>query len=75
MSTGKYSNEAIEFAFYRDLLYELGEHARRGGTAYGAGAVAKRVATSYGVEGVERLALPRPTRLEREEGADRGYRA
>ena len=35
--------------FYRDLMYELGEHAQRGGTAYGAAAVLKRVALAYGL--------------------------
>lgn len=53
-------------SFYRDLLNALGEHARGGGTAYGAAVVAKRVAVAHGLE-VQRLPLPRPTRAEREE--------
>jgi hypothetical protein len=52
--------------FYRDLVFELGEHARRGGTAVGAAAVVKRVGIAYGLE-VERLPLPRLTRAERED--------
>jgi hypothetical protein len=63
--------------FYRELLAALGEHARRGGTAYGAAVVAKRVALAHGLE-VGRLPLPRPTRLERDElgigGGLRGWR-
>lgn len=51
--------------FYRDVLWELGEHAQRGGTAFGAAAVVKRVAQSHGVD-VRGVPLPRPTREERE---------
>jgi len=64
----------LESAFYRELLFQLGEHAQRGGTAYGAAAVAKRVAVAYGVDGAVHLPLPRPTRLEREAVADREFR-
>jgi len=52
-------------AFYRDLLFELGEHARRrGATAYGAAVVAKRGAVAHGLAEAGRLPLPRPTRAE-----------
>lgn len=52
-------------AFYRDLLHELGELARAGGTAVGAARVAKRVAREHGLD-VARVPLPRLTRVERE---------
>jgi len=64
----------VEGGFYRELLYELGEHARRGGTAYGAAAVAKRVAVRYGVESAVVSPLPRPTRAEQSDARDRTYR-
>ena len=54
-------------AFYRDLLFELGEHAQRGGTAFGAAVVAKRVALAHGLAVAESVPLPRPTRAERDE--------
>jgi hypothetical protein len=60
--------------FYGDLLFALGEHAQRGGTAVGAAAVAKRVARGYGLASVDRLPLPRLTRAERDELTDRTYR-
>jgi hypothetical protein len=66
--------DGVDGAFYRDLLHELGEHARKGGTAYGAAAVAKRVALQHGVEGAEGARLPRATRAERLEAFDRSYR-
>ncbi|MCU1495376.1 MAG: hypothetical protein JWO62_3140 [Acidimicrobiaceae bacterium] len=50
--------------FYAELLYELGEHAQRGGSAFGAAAVAKRVARAHGLEAASRFPLPRPTRAE-----------
>jgi hypothetical protein len=53
--------------FYGDVLEELGKHARKGGTGIGAGAVVKRVARLYGIEGADRLPLPRLTREERAE--------
>ena len=53
--------------FYRDVLHELGEHARVGGTAVGAAAVVKRVARGHGLEIADRLPLPRLTRAEREQ--------
>jgi hypothetical protein len=56
--------------FYRDLMYELGEHAQRGGTAYGAGAVLKRVALAHGLAVAEHTPLVRPTRAEREMAVD-----
>ena len=52
--------------FYCDLLHAIGEHALRGGTAFGAAAVIKRVAKGYGPEVADRVGLPRPTRAERE---------
>jgi hypothetical protein len=55
---------AMAEAFYRDVLHELGEHARRGGSAFGAAVVAKRVARAHGLAAAERLPLPRPTRAE-----------
>ena len=51
--------------FYRDLLYELGEHAQRGGTAVGAAVTARRVARGYGLSVAERLPLPRLDRRPR----------
>jgi hypothetical protein len=61
--------EAVE-SFYKDLIHELGEHARRpGATAIGAAAVAKRVARAHGLAVAERLPLPRLTRAEREDTA------
>jgi hypothetical protein len=56
--------------FYRDLKYELGEHAQQGGTAYGAAAVLKRVALAYDLVVAEHTPLVRPTRAEREEMAE-----
>jgi hypothetical protein len=59
--------------FYRALLHELGEHAYRGGTAYGAAAVAKRVAREWGYGAcADRLPLPRPTRRKLEENGRLG---
>lgn len=59
--------------FYSDLLYELGEHAARGGTAYGAAVVARRVALAHGVERADVVPLPRPTRAERADRRDRAW--
>ena len=53
--------------FYGDVLHELGNHARKGGTGIGAAAVVKRVARLYGIEEADRLPLPRLTREERAE--------
>jgi hypothetical protein len=53
--------------FYRDLVWELGEFAQGGGTAFGAAAVVKRVAKAYGLVVADRVPLPRPTRAEREQ--------
>ena len=53
--------------FYRDILHALGEHAQRGGTAYGAAVVVKRVGREYGLAVVKDVPLPRPTRAERED--------
>jgi hypothetical protein len=49
--------------FYSDLLFALGEYARKGGTAIGAAAVVKRIARGYGLASADRLPLPRFTRL------------
>jgi hypothetical protein len=62
-------------AFYRDLLHELGEFARRpSATAIGAAVVVKRVARVHGIEVAERLPLPRFNRAEREERAENEWR-
>lgn len=62
-------------AFYRELLHELGEFARRpSATAIGAAVVAKRVALSHGIASAERLALPRFNRAEREDRAENEWR-
>jgi hypothetical protein len=53
--------------FYSDLLWELGELARAGGSAVGAGAVAKRVALAHGIESARHLSVPRLNRAERED--------
>src|SRR5207248_7650882 len=50
--------------FYKDLIWALDEHARKGRTAIGAAAVAKRVARPYLGEAVERVPLPRWNRSE-----------
>ena len=55
--------------FYRDILHALSEHAQRGGTAYGAAVVVKRVGREYGLTVAEQVPLPRPTRAEREQAA------
>ncbi len=52
--------------FYRDVLWELGEHAQKGGSAFGAAAVVKRVAKGYGLAVADHVPLPRPSRAERE---------
>jgi hypothetical protein len=63
-------------AFYRDVLHELGEFARRpSATAIGAAAVVKRVANAHGLEIADRLPLPRFNRAEREERAENVWRA
>lgn len=51
--------------FYSDVLDAIGEHALRGGTAFGAAAVVKRVAKGHGLAAAESTPLPRPTRAER----------
>ena len=55
--------------FYRDILHALSEHAQRGGTAWGAPVVVKRVGRDYGLAVAEQAPLPRPTRAEREQAA------
>ena len=70
----KSGSEALE-AFYRDVLHELGEFARRpSATAIGAAVVVKRVARVHGIEVAERLPLPRFNRAEREERAENEWR-
>jgi hypothetical protein len=62
--------------FYRDVLFALGEHARRrGATAHGAATVVKRVAREHGLAIAERLPLPRLTRAELDElgASNSGY--
>lgn len=59
--------------FYADIVHALGAHAESGGTAYGAAVVVKRVAREHGVARAEALPLPRPTRAERAERADRSW--
>jgi hypothetical protein len=59
----------VDGAFLRELIYQLGEHARRGGTAYGAAVVARRVGIEYGLAEARGIQLPRPTRAEREDAA------
>jgi hypothetical protein len=49
---------------YRDVLYELGLLAQRGGSAVGAAAVVKRVALAHGVASAEYSPLPRLNRAE-----------
>jgi len=62
--------------FYSDLLYELGEFARRPtATAIGAAVVVKRVARAHGVQAADRLPLPRFNRAEREDRAEAAWRA
>jgi hypothetical protein len=62
--------------FYRDVLYELGEFARRpGATAVGAAVVVKRVAKAHGLELADRLPLPRFNRAELEDRAESEWRA
>ena len=51
--------------FYRDLIHEIGVHAQRGGTGFGAAAIVKRVARDYGLVVADHVPLPRPTRAER----------
>lgn len=53
--------------FYGDMLQALEAHAIRGGTAFGAAAIIKRVAKDYGLAVADRIPLPRPTRAEREQ--------
>lgn len=58
--------------FYSDLLEELGNLARAGGSAIGAAAVAKRVALAHGVRKAEFIPLPRLTRAQQDELGLRG---
>lgn len=59
---------SVAEAFYVDVIWELGEHAHRGGTAYGAAAVVKRLAKERGLD-VSGIGLPRPSRAEMEDAA------
>jgi hypothetical protein len=68
------SSELLE-RFYRDVLYELGEFARRpSATAIGAAVVVKRVARAHGLEIADLVPLPRFSRGEREERAEGQWR-
>jgi hypothetical protein len=51
-------------AFYRDVLYELGLLAQRGGSAVGSAAVVKRVAVAHGLAVAGLVPLPRLNRAE-----------
>ena len=51
-------------SFYRDVLWELGLLAERGGSAVGAAAVVKRVALAHGLAVAAHVPLPRLTRAE-----------
>jgi hypothetical protein len=57
-------DSGVLLQFYRDLVWALDEHARKGRTAIGAASVAKRVARVYLGEAVERVPLPRWNRSE-----------
>jgi len=60
--------------FYADVLFELGEFARRpSATAIGAAVVVKRVAKAHGLEVADRLPLPRFNRAERESRSDSAW--
>jgi len=60
------SNVDID-AFYLELVHELAEFARKGGTGIGAAAVVKRVALAFGVTAAEWVPVPRLTRAEQAE--------
>jgi hypothetical protein len=63
--------------FYRDVLWALGEHARRkGATAQGAAVVVKRIAKEHGLAIADRVPLPRLSRSQlAEQGrSNSGYR-
>jgi len=63
-------------AFYRDLLFELGEFGRRRtATALGAAVVVKRVGLAHDISAASRLPLPRLNRAEREEGLEAEWQA
>ena len=53
--------------FYRELIEELGEFARKGGTGIGAAAVVKRVGLAHGIGAAEWVQVPRLTRAEQQE--------
>ena len=69
------SGDTAVDSFYRDVLHELGEFARRpSATAIGAAVVVKRVAMAHGVQVAERVPLPRFSRAEREDRAEVEWR-
>jgi len=73
-STPSNRDDVVE-RFYRELLYELGEFARRpSATAIGAAVVAKRVAVTFGIASADSLPLPRFSRAEREDRAENEWR-
>jgi predicted amidophosphoribosyltransferase len=57
--------EAVE-RFYREAMWALDDLVHDGGTAEGAARVLKRVGVDNGVAAADAMALPRPTRAERE---------
>jgi hypothetical protein len=59
----RWATERLEL-FYADLMYELGAHAQKGGTAVGAGAVLKRIGLLHEIPCASRMPLPRLTRKE-----------
>ena len=73
-STPTDRNDVVE-RFYRELLYELGEFARRpSATAIGAAVVAKRVAKTFGIASADASPLPRFSRAEREDRSENEWR-
>jgi hypothetical protein len=61
---------------YKEIFWALEDHARAGGTAYGAAAVVKRVGKAQGVEAAEVIPVFRPSRAELADAAwQRGRKA
>jgi hypothetical protein len=62
-------------AFYRDVLYEIGEFGRRkSATGLGAAVVVKRVAKAHRISNADGIPLPRLNRNEREERGESEWR-
>lgn len=57
--------------FYDDLMWRLEEHLHRGGTTEGTGRVMKDVAERHQISAAGRVPLPRLSRAQRQELADR----